>query len=134
MKKAFFITLVAIVALVSSCNKNQKAIKTLEGDWEEVSIDGVTIPEGEKGTAHFEYCKLKKDEWCTMSYTDSDGFNAGDFEYQVKDKGEVMVQRYVDSTKGSVEIQGKIVELDEEKLILEMSLFTFITTTEYKKK
>ena len=69
-----------------------------------------------------------------MSYTDSDGNNEGDYEYQVKDKGEVMVQRYQDSTKGTIELTGKIIELDESKLILEMSLFTFVTTTEFKKK
>ncbi len=52
----------------------------------------------------------------------------------MKDKGEVMVQRYQDSTKGTIELTGKIIELDESKLILEMSLFTFVTTTEFKKK
>lgn len=134
MKKIVFISMVALTVLMLSCNKNKRAVKLLEGNWEEVSIDGVPVAEADKGVVHFEYCKLKKDEWCTMSYTDSDGTNSGDYDYLVKEKGEVMVQRYQDTTKGTVELTGKIIELDESKLILEMSLFTFVTTTEYKKK
>ncbi|MBK6525344.1 MAG: hypothetical protein IPO32_11565 [Crocinitomicaceae bacterium] len=134
MKKIVLASMVTLTLLMLSCDKNMRAVKQLEGDWEEVSIDGVPVAENEKGVMHFDYCKLKKDEWCTMSYTDSDGNNEGDYEYQVKDKGEVMVQRYQDSTKGTIELTGKIIELDESKLILEMSLFTFVTTTEFKKK
>lgn len=134
MKKVILFSIVIASTLIVSCNKNQKAVKELEGNWEEVSIDGVAIAEGDRGVVHFDYCKLKKDEWCTMSYTDSDGNNAGEYDYLVKDKGEVMVQRYQDSTKGNIELTGKIMELDESKLILQLSLFTFTTTTEYKKK
>lgn len=134
MKKIVLVSMVALTLLMLSCNKNMRAVKQLEGDWEEVSIDGVPVAESERGVMHFDYCKLKKDEWCTMSYTDSDGNNAGDYDYLVKDKGEVMVQRYQDSTKGTIEITGNIIELDESKLILQMSLFTFVTTTEFKKK
>lgn len=134
MKRLVLISMVALTLVAVSCNKNKRAVKLLEGNWEEVSIDGVPVAEGEKGVVHFESCKLKKDEWCTMSYTDSDGNNSGNYEYVVKEKGEVMVQRYQDSTKGTVELTGKIKELDDSKLILEMSLFTFVTTTEYKKK
>lgn len=134
MKKVLFLFTLALIGIVVSCNRNQKAVKKLEGDWEEVSINGQAVADSSKGTMHFGYCKLKKDEWCTVSYTDSDGYNAGDYDYQVSDKGEVMTQRFTDSTKGSIEISGKIKELTDEQLILELNYFGFITTTEYKKK
>lgn len=45
-----------------------------------------------------------------------------------------MVQRVQDSTKGSIEIQGNIKELNKTTLILELTFFGLGTTTEYKKK
>lgn len=132
-KQLFYLTLLLSLVLVA-CNKNQRTVKKLEGNWEEISINGNAIAEGDRGTLNFQYCKLKKDEWCQMSYTDSDGYNAGAFDYQVREKGEVLVERIQDSTKGAIELQGKIVELTESDLTLELSYFGFITTTVYKKK
>lgn len=134
MKKYLYLNLLVVALVMMSCNKDQQAVKALEGDWLEVSIDGTPVAAGDAGTVHFDYCKLKKDEWCTMSYTDSDGSSTGNYDYKVQDKGEVMVQRIEDSTKGFIELQGNIVELSDEKLILEMSFFGVVTKTEYKKK
>lgn len=60
MKRLLLISAVLFAVLMTACNKNQKAIQKLEGDWEEVSVDGVAVPENEKGVMHFEYCELKK--------------------------------------------------------------------------
>lgn len=134
MKKTIIVSFVLLSTLILSCNKNQSAVKKLEGDWEEVSIGGVPVAEADKGVMHFDFCKLKKDEWCSCYYVDSNGNNTGNFDYQVKDKGDVMVQRIQDSTKGSIELQGNIKELDDSQLILEINYFGLSTTTEYKKK
>jgi hypothetical protein len=134
MKKTVIFLTLTLSLLAVACNKNQRALKTLEGNWEETSINGDVIEQEDRGTINFQYCKLKKDEWCQMSYTDSEGNNSGSYDYKVMDKGEVMVQRIQDSTKGSIELTGNIIELTDTDLKLEMSFFGLVTTTTYQKK
>jgi len=134
MKKILVVSTLFLSALMISCNKNQKAVKELEGNWEEVTIDGTNVPEADRGTINFDYCKLKKDEWCQMTYTNSDGYSAGSNNYKVIEKGEVLVQMIQDSTKGSIELQANIIELTKTDLKLELSYFGFVTTTTYQKK
>lgn len=135
MKKLFFaFTLFAATMTITSCNKNQKAVKKLEGDWEQVSVDGVTVPDSSKITLHFELCKLKKDEWCEMSSTEADGTSSGTYFYKVTNDGEYLTQKISDPTKGTIEMGGNIVELTDDKLILEVNFLGAVTSSEYKKK
>ena len=75
MKKNFFMA--ATMALVFvSCNKDQAAIKKLDGTWNanqmNFSENGLTfdlIGLGGSSTFTFNNCKLKKDEWCDGSNT-----------------------------------------------------------------
>ncbi len=133
-RRHLIIVAVALLAVgFTSCSKDQKAVKTLEGDWEEVTVDGTTVPDSLKGVLHFDFCKLKKDEWCKMNYTDNDGVNSGDYDYKITDKGTMMTQKIEDPSKGSIQITGDIEELTDTKLVLEMNIFGIITNTEYKK-
>lgn len=75
--KNLFVTCLAVMALVLvSCNKNQAAVKKLDGTWTAtemmfseggLSLDLIDL--GGSGSFTFNSCKLKKDEWCTGSST-----------------------------------------------------------------
>ena len=76
MKKVFMIAAVALIAV--ACNKNQSAVKKLDGTWEATEInyseDGATVDLLEEGivtsaTYIFDGCKLKDDEFCSLTTT-----------------------------------------------------------------
>ena len=131
MKKITLVMSVLLVLVLTSCNKDQKAVKTLGGSWEEVSIDGTAVEDADKGVYKFEDCKLKTEEYCTATYTDSDG-DSQSYTYKVEDKGERLVFKVEDPNFGSFEFSSNITELTESKLVLTTTLFG-TTVTEYKK-
>lgn len=76
MKKLLMIATVALLAV--ACNKNQAAVKKLDGTWTAASFsvteDGVTVDLIESGlitsaTMTFGNCKLKDDEFCALTTT-----------------------------------------------------------------
>lgn len=76
--------MIAAVGLIAvACNKNQAAVKKLDGTWNvtelKVTEDGVTLDLIESGwvnsaTIMFDGCKLKDDEFCTMTTTTTTDF------------------------------------------------------------
>lgn len=81
MKKILMIAAVALLAV--ACNKNQRVVKKLDGTWTateiKVSEDGVTVDLLAEGfinsrTMTFDACKLKDDEFCTMTKTTTTDF------------------------------------------------------------
>lgn len=76
MKKIVMIASIALWTI--ACNKNQRAVNKLDGSWEAtkwVASDGYSsadlIATGELVEANmtFSSCKLKKDEWCSLTST-----------------------------------------------------------------
>lgn len=75
MKRILMIAAIALIAV--ACNKNQAAVKKLDGTWNITSmtstVDGLQIEliglAIESGTMSFEGCKLKDDEFCNMTVT-----------------------------------------------------------------
>ena len=73
MKKILLFT--GCLCLLISCNKNQKVVKEIEGTWSQtgyiqIQENGDTIDLTGFGPAtkwSFESCKLKKDEYCTIT-------------------------------------------------------------------
>jgi hypothetical protein len=78
MKK--YILIASLLFLTIACNKNQKAVKLLAGDWEATKL----VTTGSDGTAidlltggfvsvdyNFDNCKLKDDNYCNMTTTTS---------------------------------------------------------------
>ena len=69
----------AVVLLLVACNKNQKAVKQLDGVWNATSYtytwDGVTedlLNEEDYAVKwDFDNCKLKDDEFCTVIWTET---------------------------------------------------------------
>lgn len=94
--------MIAAVALLAvACNKNQSAVKKLDGNWNVTSLvvteDGSSIDLIESGfitsaSIMFEGCKLKDDEFCSMTTTTTTEFGS-DTEsdvYAVTDDGETL--------------------------------------------
>ncbi len=75
MKKIIMIAAIALLAV--ACNKNQAAVKKLDGTWKATSVkstdDGVTVELiGTFVTSYtfvFDGCKLKTDEFCNVTST-----------------------------------------------------------------
>ena len=82
MKKIILIA--SVILLAVACNKNQKAVKLLAGDWEATKIkgdvNGQIIDAVAIGlidvTYHFDNCELEDDNFCNMSSTTITAFNS----------------------------------------------------------
>ncbi|MFT5819181.1 MAG: hypothetical protein ACI8ZM_000404 [Crocinitomix sp.] len=99
MKKFLMIAAVALIAV--ACNKNQAAVKKLDGTWNATAFnyteDGVTANWLELGfitsaTYVFDGCKLKNDEFCNLTTTvvSSFGTNTESDLYNVTNDGETL--------------------------------------------
>tara|TARA_B110000046_G_C12981533_1_gene393560 strand:+ start:1013 stop:1591 length:579 start_codon:yes stop_codon:yes gene_type:complete len=99
MKKVLMIAAIALIAV--ACNKNQAAVKKLDGTWSATSYtyteDGVTLDLLESGfitsvTYTFDNCKLKDDEFCNLTTTvvSSFGTVTEDDLYSVTNDGETL--------------------------------------------
>jgi hypothetical protein len=107
MKKILLIALVGILAF--ACNKDQQAVKKLDGTWKAqfyyVTEDGeksdnlAASPDSFSFTMTFESCKLKNDEFCSASSTTTfDGESeTTSFLYRVINDGTVMELKEVGS-------------------------------------
>ena len=80
MKKLLFVAIAFAGLALVSCNKDQAAVKKLDGTWNvtsstttsgSVTVDNMQYVD--KITMTFTACKLKKDEWCTSTSTVSAG-------------------------------------------------------------
>ncbi|WP_027420685.1 hypothetical protein [Crocinitomix catalasitica] len=80
MKKILMIAVLGLIAF--SCNKDQKAVKQLDGQWDaqffytildDVKSDNLVDPTTTEGSfsMSFTTCKLKKDEFCSLTITDN---------------------------------------------------------------
>ncbi|MEO9531826.1 MAG: hypothetical protein ABJG68_13680 [Crocinitomicaceae bacterium] len=77
MRKLLFVAVAISGLMLVSCNKNQAAVKKLDGAWTvnkaATTEDGVTYDFVASGDATmsltFTECKLKADEWCSMTST-----------------------------------------------------------------
>lgn len=125
MKKLLFIAFVAVTLV--ACNKNQKAVKILDGKWIATTFivtDGQDSEDfltefGLKYELQFENCKLKTDETCdittTSTYPDETFVENG--QYKVIDDGSKI--EYIGSNN---QTEFYIIdELTDTKLVLKFS-------------
>lgn len=130
MKKfAFGLFALTAVALVS-CNKDQSAVKKLDGKWLLEKVDDTEISFDDAPVVTYDACKLKKDEWCTATTTYPNDSTSTQ-EYKVIEDGTVIVTREPGST---FELESTITTLDKENLVLTTTVFGVTTVTEYAKK
>ncbi|HIP35707.1 MAG TPA: hypothetical protein EYG85_02520 [Crocinitomix sp.] len=118
-----------ITIVVFSCDKNQKAVKRLDGNWKAIEVietNGALaedlVSQGMLFTFNFSNCKLKNDEFCEYSLTTTDntvGVNATTIEkgfYKVVNDGNTMIT--TDALTNGSEITIDIVELKKNSAIL----------------
>lgn len=123
MKKLLLIATIAIA--IVSCDKNQKSVKTLDGNWNVTSIkfteDGVSEEFLEPGSTFklsFDGCKLEDDEYCVMTSTSSYGGMSETESSVYRVTGEGTKLEIKDSLTSSTSEIIEIVELDKENLKL----------------
>ncbi|MFK8038985.1 MAG: hypothetical protein AB8B74_11880 [Crocinitomicaceae bacterium] len=133
MKKIFLMILpLAILLLIASCSKDQKAVKVLAGSWKLVKQDAVAVPPEESDVYTFEECKLKNDEFCTLTIESSDTTETS--EYKVIDDGETLVLKADLGFAGlSIDIENTITELTETTLKLDFNFIGIISKLEFTK-
>lgn len=128
-KYKFLIPLFIIGLITINCNKNQKAVRRLSGQWKSTNIfetigNNATdlSSQGVSYTFDFNKCKLNKDEYCNYSVTKNTPLN-GTTEsitnkrfYKVSDDGKIM-ETTDNLNNGSITIYN-IVELKKKNAIL----------------
>lgn len=134
MKQIGLLSIAVGLIFLVACNKDQKVVKQLEGTWESVTVDGVTVPDSAKTQLTFVNCKLKKDETCDITTTFPDGSSETQ-QYRVDGDGtQLVVQVEIAALGLSLELTSTIDELTDSKLVLTTAVDTVSTTTEYQKK
>lgn len=136
MKKLLFVAIAFAGLALVSCNKDQAAVKKLDGTWNATAATSVTggvsidlLTTGSSYTMTFNSCKLKKDEWCTGSV--AVGFGGAtltsDVVYKVTGDGTVLTsQDHADSTASAESMN--IVELSKTDATFEQVDGTTTTT------
>lgn len=127
MKKIISLLLVAIALFIVGCNKDQKAVNKLDGQWTATkavmtesslgfAIDLILL--GGSMSFTFDGCKLKNDEWCTATTTltfDGDS-ETETMVYRVSGDGTVLESKSSDTS--SVINTISIVELGRKNCVL----------------
>lgn len=118
-----------LVVSIASCNKDQRAVKKLSGEWTLVKVAGFAVDASgeETQTMNFNECKLKDDEYCSVTITSGDGAETS--QYKVTNDGETLVYKDEDGD----EDQFTIVTLEKEKLVLKMNLEGQLVDFEFSK-
>ncbi|MBD3638605.1 MAG: hypothetical protein HUJ25_14725 [Crocinitomicaceae bacterium] len=132
MKKIVFMTLALVGLVMISCNKDQSAVKKLDGTWKSVEQDGSAIADSNQVTYTFMNCKLKTDEYCDATGKYSDG-TTENFEYKVSGDGTIMSWKTDDGQGNTFELPATIDELTKTNMTLTFS-FIGTTTIKYEKQ
>lgn len=132
MKRAFLLLTIIALVSITSCNKNQRAVKKLDGKWEMISgqytdEDG-TISFEKGGTflttleMTFTNCKLKDNEWCNFSWyivQDGDTDNISGLFKVTEDGAKLTLTDPVNIGLPGWTSEYTISELDKTNLIIE---------------
>lgn len=112
MKNVLLVLSMAVFMVLASCNKDQKAVKTLDGTWEVSTVNGFPVPASSEAYHKYTFsnCKLKDDEYCDVKYQDN--YETSNFLYKVSEKGTKLTFKV-----GTDEISFTIVELEKDKLV-----------------
>lgn len=102
----------AIVILLSSCSKEKKLNKKLDGEWNITSYDGVSLASGETEVISFD--KDKKEGSYTWTYTDASGSDVETGTYTLTDDKAITFK----STSLGVDYPATIEEYSKTKLKL----------------
>ena len=138
MKNLKFVGALIMLVVFTSCDKNQTAVRKLDGKWqatETTATNGsssttVTYTSDNASTYTFDNCKLKKDEYCNLTITQSI-FGIGisiKEQYRVTDDGKTLEMK-----NGSFNSKMTIVDLKGKDLTLQTITGSSNTSTKFKK-
>ncbi|MFD1552069.1 hypothetical protein DNU06_00775 [Putridiphycobacter roseus] len=131
MKKTLIVMMsFAFVFTIASCNKNQKAVKNLDGSWKLVKVNGEAVEEDEAATYDFDNCKLKSEEYCDLTITEDGSVETAT--YKVTDDGEKLVLR-ADVGGVAFELESEITELTSTTLIFKTTFLEETSISELTK-
>jgi len=124
MKRILMIALIAVTAI--ACNKNQKAVKKLDGTWKVTQLiitqDAFSVTQTDLDlTMTFHNCKLKNNEYCSLTTTliDDSVTKTSSMFYKVTSDGTILIT--ADDTAGSENESMTIVELSKSQLTLQQT-------------
>jgi hypothetical protein len=119
-----------MLAFIVSCNKDQQAVKRLDGQWKQTKFNNQPVPDANATTYTFTSCKLKNEEVCPVSA--KTGNQTINYSFLVKDKGTTLVQK---NEAGTVTLLTYTIEtLDKSNLKLKYTDGSNTYTTEYVKQ
>jgi len=119
MKNLKFIGALIMLVVFTSCDKNQTAVRKLDGKWqvtEATASNGVsstttTYASNNTSTYTFDNCKLKKDEYCNVAISQTIyGTNVSiNQQYRITDDGKTLEFKNgsFSSTMTIVDLKGK---------------------------
>ncbi|MBL4862262.1 MAG: hypothetical protein JKY09_04490 [Crocinitomicaceae bacterium] len=118
MKTILSVVIASFGLLFTACNKNQHQVIKLEGKWNVISADVQGYAEMDPDMIYeFEYCKLKKEDYCDFSIHNFDTNEITNGLYSVKEHG-MTVSMTVSSGFGFEYREYDIVKLSNRRLIL----------------
>jgi hypothetical protein len=112
MKNVLFLFSLAAMLIFASCNKDQQAVKMLDGTWEVSTVNGFPVPSNSEVYHKYTFsnCTLKDDEYCDVKFQNNN--ETSNFLYKVSEKGTKLTFK-----SGTEEVSFTIVELEKDKLV-----------------
>ncbi len=100
MKKVLFVLLAVTVLVSSSCSKEKKINRRIDGEWKEVSYNGVAVPADEQATISFS--KDKKGGTGSISFAESGVSISIPFTYTLVEDKMTLVTTFAGSSETSI--------------------------------
>jgi len=135
-----FLSLFAIILVFTACNKNQNAVKKLDGNWKatryEVRSNGKTSDYLEIGLSfnyYFDNCKLKQNQYCQLTIDMTNDFTTTtDIKlYRVTNYGKAL--EFIDPLDNNNITRYTIQKLSSQTVKLKKTENNAITFIELKK-
>jgi hypothetical protein len=130
MKTRILLTSILLAFAVVSFNKDQRAVKRLDGKWKLTKYNNQAVPEAQAAVITFTSCKLKTDELCDVSVTT--GSQTQSYKYLVKNEGKTIIVK--DNTGAFILQEMTIETLDKTTLVLKYTEDGEQVTNEYVKQ
>ncbi len=110
------VLIVCVLFFVIACNKDQSAVKMLNGTWELNRYAGIEVPLEQRFTYSFYACKLKQDTYCDFRKTNPNGTSI-DLMYRVSQEGKKL-ELHALSPSGNAPVLFAVRKLNKTNLTL----------------
>lgn len=117
--KALLPLLLLVLIAASSCSKNQRKVKRIDGKWNVVDADIQGFGNADPDVIYeFEFCRLRTDEFCDFSVHNFDTDDLRTGAYNIDDRGTTLAMT-VSNGFGFEYREYTIVKLTPWRMILE---------------